>query len=262
MKTYKEFINENIFKIKNFDEFIIESVAKELKNYLKDEYKDLKDEYGFYEIKIDDNPEKVKKQLLKDFESGIMKVDVDDKKLKIFKNDAKFDCVMLYANVDENMWKEILDEIDKKDLYEDPDGKEEYGLETDPHLTLIFGINSTENDSKKIIERINKYKPIKLNIGEVSMFETDKYDVIKIDVKPNKELLKYRNDLIENTKNTQTYDEYHPHLTVAYIKKGEGKKYLKKIKIDRLGKELEFDTIKYSDSNYKKKTIKLNNENV
>ena len=89
------------------------------------------------------------------------------------------------------------------------------------------------------------------------MFETDKYDVIKIDVKPNKELLEYRKDLIENTKNTQTYPEYTPHMTVAYVNKGKGSKYIKKIKIDELGKNLEFNTIKYSDSNYKKKTIKL-----
>ena len=46
-------------------------------------------------------------------------------------------------------------------------------------------------------------------------------------------------------------------MTVAYVNKGKGSKYIKKIKIDELGKNLEFNTIKYSDSNYKKKTIKL-----
>lgn len=244
------------FHLKKFEQFLIESVAKDLKNYIKDEYKDLKDKYGFYEIKTDE-PEKVKKQLLKDFESGIMKIDVDGKKLTIFKNDAKFDCVMLYADIDKKKWNEIQELIKKDDLYEDPEGIEEFGLESEPHLTIIFGIHSTENKQGDIIKKLEKYKPIELEIGEVSMFETDKYDVIKIDVKPSKELLKYRKELIENTKNTQTYPNYTPHLTIAYIKKGEGKKYLKKIKIDELGKELEFGIIKYSDHNYKKKTIKL-----
>jgi 2'-5' RNA ligase len=105
------------------------------------------------------------------------------------------------------------------------------------------------------MKKLEDYKPIELKTGEVGMFETDKYDVIKIDVKPTKELLAYRKDLIENTKNTQTYDTYTPHMTIAYVKKGKGNKYIKKIKVEEM--ELEFDTIKYSDSNYKKKTIKL-----
>ena len=240
------------FELKKFEQFLIESVASDLKKYLIDEYKDLEDEYGFYKIKVND-PEKVKKQLLKDYESGIMKIDVDGKKLTVFKNDAKFDCVMLYAN--EDMWKKILDEINEDDLYEDPEGKEEYGLEKEPHLTIIFGIHSTENEQDTIIKKLEDYKPITLKTGKIGMFETDKYDVIKIDVKTSKELLKYRKDLIENTKNTQTYPDYTPHITIAYVKKGKGKKYIKKIKVEDI--ELEFDTIKYSDSNYKKKTIKL-----
>lgn len=243
--------------LKLFENFITESISTDLKKHLNDKY-DVKDEYGYYEINVDD-PEKTKKQLLKDYESGIMKIDIDGKKLMIFKNDAKFDCIMLYADIDKKKWNEIQEEIKEDDLYEDPEGIEEFGLESEVHLTLIFGINSTENNSEKIIKMMSEFKPIKLKLGEVSMFETDKYDVIKIDVKPSKELLKYRKELIENTKNTQTYPNYTPHLTIAYIKKGEGKKYQKKMKIDELGKEIEFNIIKYSDHNYKKKTIKLKN---
>ena len=243
--------------LKLYEQFLIESTAKDLKKYLTDEYPDLKDEYGFYEIKIDKDPEKIKKQLLKDYESGIMKIDVEGKKLTIFKNDAKYDYIMLYSNIDKKKWNSILDQIDEKDLYYDPEGIEEYGREEDPHCTIIFGIHSSENEQDKIIKKLENYKPVTLELGKVSMFDTDKYDVIKIDVKPSKELLSYRKDMIENTKNTQTYADYHPHMTVAYVKKGKGNKYIKKINIDELGKELEFDTIKYSDSDYKKKTIKL-----
>ena len=38
--------------IKNYIDFLNESVAKDLKHYLKNEYDDLKEEYGFYEIKV------------------------------------------------------------------------------------------------------------------------------------------------------------------------------------------------------------------
>jgi 2'-5' RNA ligase len=251
-KTYNELRKK--FTLKKFEEFLIESVSSELKDFLKKEYDDLKDEYGFYEIKVDE-PEKIKKKLLKDFESGIMKIDVDNKKLKIFKNNAKFDCVMLYADMDKKMWKKIQNEINDDDLYEDPEGIEKYGREMTPHLTLFYGIHSSENDKEKIIKKLEKYKPIELEIGEIGIFEGDKFDVIKIAVKPTKELLNYRKDLLDNTKNTQTYNEYHPHLTICYVKKGKGKEYIKKIKIDEM--KLVFDTIKYSDYKYNKKTIKL-----
>ena len=149
--------------------------------------------------------------------------------------------------------------IKEDDLYEDPEGIDEYGLEKDPHITIIFGIHSTENKQDEIISKVKEYKPIELESDDkITMFETDKYDVLKIDIKPTKELLKHRKDLIENTKNTQTYPNYHPHMTVGYIKKGKGKEYLKKLKVDK--KKILFDTIKYSDHNYKKKTIKLKNE--
>jgi len=253
IKTFNIFIKEE-YKMNNFSDFLVESASNDLKKYLKDEYEDLKDEYGYYEIESDE-PEKTKKMLLNDYESGIMKIDIKNDKLTIFKNDAKFDCVMLYAKIDNKLWKKIQDNIDEKDLYEDPEGIEEFGLEKEPHLTIIYGIHSSENDQNKIIKKLEKYKPINLKMNGVSMFETDKYDVIKIDIKPSDELLKYRKDLIDNTINTQTYPDYHPHMTIAYVKKGKGKKYIKKIKIDKM--ELEFDTIKYSDHKYKKKTIKL-----
>ena len=120
---------------------------------------------------------------------------------------------------------------------------------------IIFGIHSTENNRKEIIEKIKKYKPIKLKISDIGMFDTDKYDVLKLDVKPTEELLKYRDDLINNTTNTQTYPDYHPHMTLAYVKKGTAKKYLKKIKFDF--DEFEFNTIIYSDDKYNKKKFNL-----
>jgi 2'-5' RNA ligase len=252
MARYEKKI-ENMKYLKLFEKFINENMSNDLRKHLTDKY-DVKDEYGSYEIKVD-NPEKIKKQLLKDYESGIMKIDIEGDKLMIFKNDAKYDCIMFNAKFDKEKWNDVLAQIDKSDLYEDPEGIEEFGLENQPHITVIFGIHSTENDRTKLIEKIKKYKPIKLKVSDIGMFETDKYDVLKLDIKPTKELLKYRDDLISTTKNTQSYPEYHPHMTLAYVKKGTGKKYLKKLKFNF--NEFEFDTIIYSDHKYNKKKIKL-----
>ena len=48
-----------------------------------------------------------------------MKIDIDGKKLIIFKNEAKFDCIMFNAKIDKEKWNDVLDQIKKDDLYED-----------------------------------------------------------------------------------------------------------------------------------------------
>jgi len=219
---------------------------KELKTFLK-KYDNFEEDYGYYKITTK-NAEKEKEKILKKFESEISKIDVDKNHLTIYKNNAKYDCVMLYSNINKNVWQKLLDKIDKKDIY-DP---EEYGLEKEPHLTIIYGIHSTENDKDEIIEKLKEYKSLKLKVKGIGFFENDKYDVVKLDIEPSKELLSYRKDLIAETKNTQTFPGYHPHMTLSYVKKGKGKKY-----VEKYNKEFEFDTIIYSDHNYKKNKIKL-----
>lgn len=237
--------------MKNFEQFLLES-TKDLRKYLKNKYSNFIEEYGFFKIK-DGKPEKIKELLLKKYYADIMKIDIEKDDLLIFKNDAKYDCIMLYAKVTKE-WDYFLDEIDKNDIYEDPKGIEEYGLEKNPHLTLIYGIHSTENNPDDIIDVIKKYKPISLEAEEIGIFETDKYDVVKIDIKPSKELLKHRAELLESTINTQTYKDFLPHMTISYVKKGTAKKYIKKLKEKTI---FNFDSIVYSDNNYKKKKIIL-----
>ena len=72
-------------------------------------------------------------------------------------------------------------------------------------------------------------------------------------------MLKLRKYAIDNIENVQSFDGYHPHLTIAYVKSGKGKKYVQELK-DKL--ELEFNEAIYSDSSYKKKYIKLNDNKI
>ena len=53
--------------------------------------------------------------------------------------------------------------------------------------------------------------------------------------------------------NTQTFKDYHPHITIAYVKKGEGKKYVQKVKTF----ETTFNESVYSGPDGKKKKFKL-----
>ena len=185
-------------------------------------------------------------------------------KFKIFleskhssKEDIKYDCIMLYSDINKKEWNKFLNLIDEEDLYlgskEDIE-KDEYGLEKDEHITLLYGIHSDEVDKKEVYNWLKTLEPIELELKNISIFENDNYDVVKIDIKPTKELLKYRKYAIKNFPNTQTYDEYKPHMTIAYCKKGTGKKYIQKLDDDTL---LEFNEAVYSDYTYKKKYFKL-----
>jgi 2'-5' RNA ligase len=139
-----------------------------------------------------------------------------------------YGCVMLYFNFPK--MNDIHSKIDEKDLYEEENDRT-YGLEDEPHITLLYGLEKevTPNQVKEILENFT-FGPCKLY--NASLFENE-YDVLKFDVgyptksgaflhKCNKSLrsLPYKND----------YPDYHPHMTIGYLKKGMGKKYTKMLK--------------------------------
>lgn len=136
-----------------------------------------------------------------------------------------FGCVMLEGRIDD--WETIhLAGIEEKDLYDNKD--HEFGLEENPHMTLIFGIHEDEIDASVIRETIKEnIESFSVVINKIGYFETPEYDVVKYDVTPTKDMLKYRKIFLDSFENTQTFKQFHPHITLAYVKKGEAKKYVK-----------------------------------
>ena len=166
------------------------------------------------------------------------------------KNDnLKYACLMLYADI--SNWKDKISIVDKEDIYEKDD---DYGYEKDPHITIVYGFHEDEVDKDQMYKQIKEMKPVEVTINKINIFETDDYDVVKFDVPITKELKKYRKEFLKFP-NTQTYKEYHPHMTIAYVKKGEGKKYIKKL--DKPFK-VKFNKAVYSDPGYNKKYFKIN----
>lgn len=240
--------------MKNFYEYF-ESVNP-FKTYLKSF--NVENNYGTIIIKENSESLKnIKQELEQNYKKYYQKIQLDKNILTIFKNDIKYDCLMLFSNIDKQIWNDFLDSIEEKDLYlgtKEEQKNNEYGLEKESHLTIIYGLHSTENDKKDILDYCKKLKPITLNLLNISIFENELYDVVKIEVEPNKQLLEWREYLIKNFKNTQSFPNYNPHLTIAYVKPGEGKKYCQKLK----NIKIEFNEIVYSDFNYKKDKINLN----
>lgn len=135
-----------------------------------------------------------------------------------------FGCVMIDIDIDN--WKDFESNIDKNDLY-DPEN-DKHGFETEPHLTLLYGLHSEVSD-EDVESSLKKFdlKNLKIEIDGIGSFENDNFDVLKMNVKKTKLLNDIHNSLKE-LPNSDQYVEYNPHITIAYLKKGTSKKYLDK----------------------------------
>lgn len=138
--------------------------------------------------------------------------------------EGKYDYGCIMAMIDQDTSKEILDfnysTIKENDLYINGD---QFGRETHPHITVKYGLTKSYSE-KKMKDILKSIKPFKLKIKGISLFENEDFDVIKLDVE-SEDLMKL-NEKISKLPNEDKYPEYHPHLTLAYVKKGKGKKYI------------------------------------
>lgn len=130
-----------------------------------------------------------------------------------------FACAMLYLNFPE--MQDLHSQIEKEDVYVDPNDQT-FGLENEPHVTLLYGLHSDVGlDKVEPVVSEPTYTTVKAH--NPSLFENDKYDVLKFDIKGDQ--LSEVNAKLKEFPFTSDFPDYHPHMTVAYIKKGMGKKY-------------------------------------
>jgi hypothetical protein len=103
--------------------------------------------------------------------------------------------------------------VDDKLYFEEND--DSYGRENDIHTTVLYGIQSNNpNNSTKVLKNKTSFV---VKLGPISKFSNEKYDVLHITVK-SRELEKIHDSLRMNIKNSYSYDEYKPHITIAYVK--------------------------------------------
>lgn len=150
------------------------------------------------------------------------------------KSDKK-GCLMFNLESKIKNWKEVTDLIDEKDLYNDE--TKDYGIENNPHVTVLYGVEPKikHEEVKEFIKSIVK-EDITIKLTAISLFEGgDKkpYDVVKftVDSSDLKELNKKMKDKFPFQND---FPDYQPHMTIAYVKAGEGKKYAKKLKDENI----------------------------
>ena len=128
----------------------------------------------------------------------------------------------------------------------------EEGNEDEIHVTVLFGLHDNEPD--EVEEALTDEPPVRLTLGKTSIFECDDYDVVKLDVE-SEDLHRINAKLQKHCVYTATHPTYKPHCTIAYVKKGMGKRYAGDDTF--AGTELEIGEVLFSNKNREKTVIAL-----
>ena len=134
----------------------------------------------------------------------------------------------------------ITDNIAPEDLHE-------FGIETEPHVTILYGI--TSDKQIPYIKRLCKeVSSISIKLGNVSLFKSNYFDVLKVDI-ISPDLHKLYSIFAQELDFKSEFPSYIPHLTYAYLKKGRGEKYLNLNKFSGLQETMDFILFKFKSGN-------------
>jgi 2'-5' RNA ligase len=139
---------------------------------------------------------------------------------KVAKEGITYDYSCTKVDLPDDLAKAVMkwgrDNIKDENLYVEDDSSK--GREDDIHITVLYGI--VDNKPKKTAVVIGKAKPFEVRLGLINAFkDNDKYDVLKIEVESG-DIEKLHYDIAKSIKNENTFPTYHPHVTIAYVKKG------------------------------------------
>jgi len=94
----------------------------------------------------------------------------------------------------------------------------ENGREHEQHVTVKYGLLADK--TPMLLRQLGKeFAPFPVYIGKVSLFRNERFDVVKLDVE-SPWLRKLNARISAELPNEDSHPEYHPHITVAYVKPG------------------------------------------
>lgn len=152
---------------------------------------------------------------------------------------------------------EFAKSLPESEVYKDPNANydaQRTGRESEPHITVLYGLDTT--NQAEVEGLVQSVKPIEVELGEVSQFDTNEdYDVVKVDVISDELAALYAKlDKVLETPG-KTFDEYQPHVTIAYVKKGIGAKYVGDTRFK--GQKITLNNLIFSSKDGKRVNIPL-----
>lgn len=151
-----------------------------------------------------------------------------DESSKEEKPKYEYGCVMLQLTGNEEWWENILSLIADEDLYVDEENPGRYGKEHEPHVTIKYGLHDWEFQISELKKEIEGWGEIEGTLQDITLFENELFDVVKFDVISDR-LCELNKEVSDGYPCTDSFPNYHPHCTIAYVKKGMGSKYVKKL---------------------------------
>lgn len=137
--------------------------------------------------------------------------------------------------------------INPKDL------DQEDGLETDPHVTVKYGLMGVT--AANLLGLIPK-APFKALVGDLTVFRGTYKDVLVLAVMSPE--LQKMNQLLRGTfSNVEKHASYFPHITIGYLKRGRADQYLS-IPNPLKGQVIELNRLELSNIDSSVTTFRLN----
>ena len=123
----------------------------------------------------------------------------------------------IYLQLDRKGWNSITGIFEEEYLYYNDEESFSYGIEKEPHITLLYGLESESFNDKEFYKVAIPIKDYNIDITGVGLFENEKYHVLHFTV--NCDELYEQNQLIKDKfEYKNDYPIYSPHITIAYLK--------------------------------------------
>lgn len=115
-----------------------------------------------------------------------------------------------------------FDNIPDDDLFMDQKDPA-FGRENDVHITLLYGLRP--ENYVQVAERLSSESPFHCSLGKLAQFTNNRhFDVLNVEVNCD-DLHRLHRDLRSRIYCPRNFPVYVPHVTIAYLRKGLGKKY-------------------------------------
>ncbi len=116
------------------------------------------------------------------------------------------------------------------------------GRELEAHCTVFYGVHFM-SPSERLRDALKNFGPVEIKLGKTSLFENPDADVLKVDVE-SPDLQRLHKLIGRVVPTHETHPKYLPHITIAYVRSGKGKKYAGNSAL--VGQKLRFDSVEFS----------------